>query len=77
MFNLNILFPWKKKRVLEEISSELKKKYNKEVISYDFTHLDSKLVALYVSLEDDTPLYITARPDDVSGSMTVCEDMSF
>lgn len=77
MFDLNILFPGKKKRVIEEISSELKKKYNKDVTSYRFTHLDNELVTLYVSLEGDTPLYITARANDISGSMTVCEDMSF
>ena len=77
MININILFPREKKRILKEISQEIKNKYNKDVKNFKFTHIGDEKVYLYVFLEDETPLYITASIIDVSNSMTICEDMSY
>jgi len=77
MISINILFPKEKKRIIKEISEEIKKKYKKDVNDYQFTHVGDQKVYLYVYLEDGTPLYITARLTDIAGSMTIEDDMSY
>ena len=77
MININILFPREKRRIKKEISDEIKSKYKKEVKSFKFQHVGDEKVYLYVFLEDETPLYITARMFDIAGSMTICDDMSY
>lgn len=77
MININILFPREKRRIIEEISKKIKNDYNEDVRRYQFQHVGDEKVYLYVFLEDDTPLYITAKLIDIAGSMTICEDMSF
>lgn len=77
MISINILFPSEKKRIIREISEEIKKQYNKNVKNTKFNHVGNKKVYLYVFLEDDTPLYITADIDRIADTMTISDDMSF
>lgn len=77
MININILFSREKRRIIKEISDKIKSEYNKEVKSFKFQHVGDEKVYLYVFLEDETSLYITARMIDIAGSMTICDDMSF
>ncbi len=77
MIKINILFPREKKRIIGEISEEIKKRYNKEVKRVKFNHVGDEKVYLYAFLEDETPLYITAKIDRVVDTMTISEDMSF
>lgn len=77
MIRINILFPSEKKRIVKEISEEIKKKYNKDLTRFDFQHVGDEKVYLYVFLEDGTPLYITAEIGRIANTMTICDDMSF
>lgn len=77
MININILFPREKKRIIQEISAKIKSEYNKDVKSFKFQHVGDEKVYLYVFLEDETPLYVTAKIFDIAGSMTICDDMSY
>ena len=77
MISINILFPNEKKRIKREISEEIEKKYNKGVKSFKWNHVGDKKVYLYVFLDDETPLYITAEIDRIVDTMTISEDMSF
>ena len=43
---------------------------------FKFNHIGDDHVYLYVYLEDETPLYITADLRRLDESMTICEDMS-
>ena len=77
MIKINILFPSEKRRIIEEISKKIKSEYNEDVKSFNFQHVGDEKVYLYVFLEDDTPLYVTAEMNRVSDSMTINDDMSF
>ena len=77
MISINILFPSERKRILAELSEEIKRKYNRTVKNFHFEHVGDEKVYLYVFLADGTPLYITAEIDRIAYTMTICEDMSF
>ena len=77
MININILFPREKRRIIEEISKKIKNQYHEDVRRYQFRHVGDENVYLYVFLEDDTPLYVTAKLNDIAGSMTICDDMLY
>lgn len=77
MISINILFPSEKKRIKRIISEEIKKRYNKGVKRFKWNHIGDKKVYLYVFLDDETPLYITADIYRIIDTMTVSEDMSF
>ena len=61
MININILFPSEKARRIDEISKKIKSELNEDVKRFEFKHVGDEKVYLYVFLEDDTPLYITAE----------------
>ena len=77
MININILFPSEKRRIIEEISKKIKSEFNEDVKRFKCQHVGDEKVYLYVFLEDDTPLYITAEINRIADSMTICDDMSF
>ena len=77
MININILFPSEKRRIIEEISKKIKSELNEDVKRFEFQHVGDEKVYLYVFLEDDKPLYITAEINRIADSMTICDDMSF
>lgn len=77
MININILFPSEKRRIIDEISKKIKSELNEDVKRFEFHHVGDEKVYLYVFLEDDTPLYITAEINRIADSMTICDDMSF
>lgn len=76
MININILFPSEKARIIDEISKKIKSELNEDVKRFEFKHVGDEKVYLYVFLEDDTPLYITAEINRICDSMTICDDMS-
>ena len=76
MININILFPSERKRTKAEIASKIESKYGKKVTKFKFNHIGDEHVYLYVYLEDETPLYITANLRRLEESITICEDMS-
>jgi len=76
MININILFPSEKKRIKEEISKRIKSLYDKDIKKFIFSHVGDEKVYLYIWLEDETPLYITAEIKRIADSMTICDDMS-
>lgn len=71
-----ILFPLEKKRIKKEFSEVIRKEYNEEIKKFKFTHIDEKMIYLYVYLENDKILYITANKEKIEETMTICDDMS-
>ena len=76
MKKLNILFPIKKKNILNEVRKETLKKYGKEIVSYEFNSIDKEMVTLYIKIEEKW-LFVTASLSDISQTITYCEDLSF
>ena len=76
MKKLNILFPIKKKNILNEVRKETLKKYGKEIVSYEFKSIDKEMVTLYIKIEEKW-LFVTASLSDISKTITYCEDLSF
>ena len=76
MININILFPSERKRIKAAIASKAENKYGKKVTKFKFNHIGDDHVYLYVYLEDEIPLYITANLRRLEESITICEDMS-
>lgn len=77
MIRINILFPSEKRRIQNQIATEVEKKYRKGVKSLYWNHVGDEKVSLYVFLEDYTPLFVTAEINRVVDTLTICEDMSF
>lgn len=74
MIRINIVFPWEKRRIIKEISSEVEKKYKQKVKVAIWNYNGDKIACLYIFLEDKT-LYI--RFDlDTNKIVTMCEDLS-
>ena len=76
MKKLNILFPIKKKNILNEVRKETLKKYGTEIVSYEFNSIDKEMVTLYIKIEEKW-LFVTASLSDISKTITYCEDLSF
>ena len=47
-----ILFPLEKKRIKKEFSEVIRKEYNEEIKKFKFTHIEEKMIYLYVYLEN-------------------------
>lgn len=71
-----ILFPLEKKRIKKEFSEVIRKEYNEEIKKFKFTHINEKMIYLYVYLENEEILYITANKEKIEETMTICDDMS-
>lgn len=76
MIRINFLFPSEKRQIKKIISKEIKKRYQKNITAFTFTHVGDEKIYLYAILEDDTVLYITAEIGRIVNTMTICDDMS-
>lgn len=71
-----ILFPLEKKRIKKEISEVVIKEYNEKIKSFKNICRDGDMIYLYVYLENENWLYVTANKKKIEETMTICDDMS-
>ena len=71
-----ILFPLEKKRIKKEISEVVIKEYNEKIKSFKNICRDGDMIYLYVYLENENWLYVTANKKKIKETTTMCDDMS-